>query len=59
MKVTILINQFVDLMLLSMAVTVIAMIIFCKRAEKQDLLEESNNSNWLNYKVEEVKKIYE
>jgi hypothetical protein len=42
-----------------MAVTVIAMIIFCKRAEKQDLLEESNNSNWLNYKVEEVKKIYE
>ena len=50
----ILINQLVDLMLLSIAVTVIATIIFYKKAEKQDLLEESDNSNWLNYNVKEV-----
>ena len=50
----VLINLIVDLMLLSIAVIVIATIIFYKRAEKQDLLEESNNSNWLHYKVKEV-----
>jgi formate-dependent nitrite reductase membrane component NrfD len=50
----ILINLVVDLMLLGIAATVIATIILYKRAEKQDLLEESNNSNWLNYKVKEV-----
>ena len=54
MKIKILINQLVDLMLLGIAATAIATFILYKRAEKQDLLEESNNANWLNYKVEEV-----
>lgn len=53
-KVMMLINLLVDLILLGIAVTVVATIIIYKRAEKQDLLEESNNSNWLNYRVEEV-----
>ncbi|WP_455278669.1 hypothetical protein [[Eubacterium] cellulosolvens] len=50
----ILINLLVDLMLSGIAVTAIATITLYKIAEKQDLLEESNNSNWLNYKVKEV-----
>ncbi|WP_455282664.1 hypothetical protein [[Eubacterium] cellulosolvens] len=50
----ILINLIVDLMLLSIAVTVIVTIIFYKRAEKNDILEKSNMSNWTHYRVKEV-----
>ena len=50
----VLINLWVDLMLLGIAATVTTTIILYKKAEKQDLLEESNNSNWRNYNVEEV-----
>lgn len=50
----IIINQLVTLMLLGITVTAIATFILYKKAEKQDLLEESNNSNWLDYKVKEV-----
>ena len=50
----ILINLIVGLMSLSIAVTVIATITLYKRAEKKDLLEESNMSNWTYYRVKEV-----
>jgi hypothetical protein len=53
-QVMMLINLWVNLMLLGIATTSIVTYMFYRRAEKQDLLEESHNSNWLNYHVEEV-----
>jgi hypothetical protein len=43
--------------MLGIASAVIATFVLYKRAEKQDLLEESNESNWLHYKIEEVQTI--
>ena len=50
----ILINLIVGLMLFCIAVIAIVTIILYKRAEKKDLLEESNMSNWTYYRVKEV-----